>query len=79
MQQHAEKFEYEKAHQLKIKIDSLENYQSKSAIVSTSINNVDVVSILSDDDFAYVNYLKVTNGAVVQGHTIELKKKLNET
>ncbi len=79
MQQHAEKFEYEKAHQLKIKIDSLENYQSKSAIVSTSINNVDVVSILSDEDFAYVNYLKVTNGAVVQGHTIELKKKLNET
>jgi excinuclease ABC subunit C len=78
MQQHAEKFEYEKAHQLKIKIDSLENYQSKSAIVSTSINNVDVVSILSDEDFAYVNYLKVTNGAVVQGHTIELKKKLNE-
>lgn len=79
MQQHAEKFEYEKAHQLKLKIDSLENYQSKSAIVSTSINNVDVVSILSDNDFAYVNYLKVTNGAVVQGHTIELKKKLNET
>jgi len=79
MQQHAEQFEYEKAHQLKLKIDSLENYQSKSAIVSTSINNVDVVSILSDSDFAYVNYLKVVNGAVVQGHTIELKKKLNET
>jgi excinuclease ABC subunit C len=79
MLQHAEQFEYEKAHQLKLKIDSLENYQSKSAIVSTSINNVDVVSILSDADFAYVNYLKVLNGAVVQGHTVELKKKLNES
>lgn len=79
MNQHAEQFEFEKAHQVKLKIDSLENYQSKSAIVSVSINNVDVVSILSDHDFAYVNYLKVVNGAVVQGHTIELKKKLNES
>lgn len=79
MLQHAQQFEYEKAHQLKLKIDSLENYQSKSAIVSTSITNVDVVSVLSDNDYAYVNYLKVANGAVVQGHTIELKKKLNET
>lgn len=79
MARHAEQFEYEKAHQIKLKIDSLENYQSKSAIVSTSINNVDVVSVLSDNDFGYVNYLKVVNGSVVQGHTIELKKKLNET
>ncbi|HRG57512.1 MAG TPA: excinuclease ABC subunit UvrC [Bacteroidia bacterium] len=79
MQLHAEHFEYEKAHQIKLRIDSLENYQSKSAIVSASINNVDVVSILSDVDFAYVNYLKVVNGSVVQGHTIELKKKLNES
>jgi excinuclease ABC subunit C len=79
MQQHAELFEYEKAHQIKLKIDSLENYQSKSAIVSTSINNVDVVSILSDNEFAYINYLKVVNGSVIQGHTIELKKKLNES
>ena len=79
MQQHALQFEYEKAHQLKMKIDSLENYQSKSAIVSTSIHNVDVVSILSDSDFGFVNYLKVVNGSVVQGHTIELKKKLNES
>lgn len=79
MQVHAEHFEYEKAHQIKLRIDSLENYQSKSAIVSASINNVDVVSILSDLGFAYVNYLKVVNGSVVQGHTIELKKKLNES
>jgi excinuclease ABC subunit C len=79
MAQHAELFEYEKAHQLKLKIDSLENYQSKSAIVSASINNVDVVTILSDSDHAYVNYLKVVNGSVVQGHTMELKKRLNET
>jgi excinuclease ABC subunit C len=62
-----------------MKIDSLENYQSKSAIVSVSINNVDVVSIISDENYAYVNYLKVVNGAIVQGYTIELKKKLNET
>jgi excinuclease ABC subunit C len=79
MMMHAEKFEYEKAHRIKIKIDSLENYQSKSAIVSVNINNVDVVSIISDENYAYVNYLKVVNGAIVQGYTIELKKKLNET
>lgn len=79
MNEHARQFEYEKAHQLKLKIDSLENYQSKSAIVSATINNVDVVSIISDADFGYVNYLKVVNGSVVQGHTIELKKKLNES
>jgi excinuclease ABC subunit C len=79
MMMHAEKFEYEKAHRIKMKIDSLENYQSKSAIVSVSINNVDVVSIISDENYAYVNYLKVVNGAIVQGYTIELKKKLNET
>lgn len=71
--------DYEQAHQLKFKIESLENYQSKSAVVSTTIHNVDVFSIASDERYAFVNYLKVANGTVIQTQTIELKKRLDET
>ncbi len=79
MQQYAVAFEFEKAQQIKLKISALENYQSKSVVVNSAINNVDVVTISSNENFAYINYLKVVNGAVVQGHTMELKKKLNES
>lgn len=79
MQGHADNFEFEKAHLLKEKIDSLEKFQSKSAVVSPSINNVDVFSIVTDEKYGYVNFLKVMNGAIIQGHTLELKKKLDET
>ena len=79
MQQHADLFEFEKAHHIKLRIDSLENYQSKSAVVNTAIDNVDVISIVSDEECAYINYLKVTDGAIVMGRTIELRKKLNES
>ncbi len=75
----AEKLDFEKAHLLKEKIKTLENYQSKSVVVSPTINDVDVFSIISDETHAFINYLKVINGAIIQGHTIELKKKLDET
>ena len=69
-----------RSHQLiKEKITLLEKYQSKSVVVSPTINDVDVFSIISDEKYGYVNYLKVINGAIIQGHTIELKKKLEET
>lgn len=79
MKQYADNLQFEKAHQIKEKIEILEKYQSKSVVVSPSINDVDVFSIISDEKYGYVNYLKVINGAIIQGHTIELKKKLDET
>ncbi|MCC6689954.1 MAG: excinuclease ABC subunit UvrC [Bacteroidia bacterium] len=71
--------EYEKAQLLKEKIGLLENYQSKSTVVSPGVDNADVFSIITDTACAYVNYLRIVNGAVIQGYTIEMKKKLDET
>ncbi len=76
---HVEKLEFEKAHIIKEKIDALEKFQSKSTVVSPTITNVDIFSITSDEKTAYVNFLKVVNGSIIQGHTIELKKKLDES
>ena len=76
---HAENLEFEKAQSVKEKLNLLENYQSKSTIVNTKINNVDVFTIVSDENSAFVNYLKISSGAIIQTHTIELKKKLEET
>jgi excinuclease ABC subunit C len=70
---------FEKAQEVKMKIDALEKYQAKSTVVSASITNVDVFTIQSDERSAYVNFFKVIDGAIVQGHTVELKKKLEET
>ena len=78
MHRAAGKMEFEKAQLLKEKIEILERYKSKSTIVNPRIDNVDVVSLINDPDLAYVNYLKVVNGAIVQAHSIELKKKLDE-
>lgn len=75
----SEKLEFEKAQSIKEKIELLRNYQAKSTIVNPKINNVDVFTIVSDEDAAFVNYLKINSGAIVQAHTMELKKKLKET
>ena len=74
----AEKAEFEEAHKIKEKIEMLSNYQARSTVVNPSITNVDIFSIVSDESFAYVNFLKITNGAIIQSHTVELKKKLDE-
>ena len=79
MAEYASTLQFEKAQLLKEKITTLEKYQSKSVVVSPTINDVDVFSIISDEKYGYVNYLKVINGAIIQGHTIELKKRLDET
>ena len=73
------KMEFEKAQSVKEKIDLLNNYQAKSTIVNPKINDVDVFTIVSDEDTAFVNYLKINSGAIIQAHTMELNKKLNET
>lgn len=78
LQQHVEKLEFEKAQIIKEKIDQLEKFQSKSTVVNPSINNVDVFSIVTDEKCGYVNFFKVVNGSIIQAHTIELKKKLDE-
>ena len=79
LQECVDRLEFEKAQLIKEKIDHLEKFQSKSTVVNASIHNVDVFSIITDDKSGYVNYLKVVNGAIIQGHTIELKKKLDES
>jgi len=78
MLQFAEKHEFEEAQKIKEKIDLLANYQAKSTVVNPSISNVDVFSIISDESFAYVNFFKIMNGAIIQSHTTEIKKKLDE-
>ncbi|WP_454804037.1 excinuclease ABC subunit UvrC [Mucilaginibacter phyllosphaerae] len=70
---------FEQAHRLKRKQDLLENYQSKSTVVNSSITDVDVFSIASEEKYAFVNFLKVMNGTITQTQTIELKKRLDET
>jgi len=79
MTQYAEELEFEEAQKIKEKISVLENYQAKSTIVNPSISDVDVFSIVSDDSFAYINFLQISHGAIIRSHTLEIKKKLDET
>ncbi len=79
MSGYAENLEFEKAHELKDRIGLLENYQAKSTVVNYKIHDVDVYSIVSDSYGGYVNFMKINSGAVVQLHTLEIKKKLEET
>ncbi len=76
---YADRMEFEQAQKIKDKIDNLANYQVKSTVVNPSINNVDVFSIISDESYGYVNFFKIMNGSIVQSHTSEIKKKLDET
>ena len=75
----SEKMEFEEAQKIKEKVDLLANYQARSTVVNPSINNVDVFSVISDESFGYVNFFKIANGAIIQSHTTEIKKKLDET
>ena len=79
MKKFSANLEFEKAQSVKEKITLLDNYQSKSTIVNPKINDVDVFTIISDEDTAFVNFLKIKSGAIIQAHTLELSKKLNET
>jgi excinuclease ABC subunit C len=79
MNYYAQQLQFEKAEIIKKKIEGLENYQARSVIVSKTLSNVDVFSILREKDTAYVNYLMVQNGAIIQTHTISLEPKLDET
>jgi len=74
-----EELNFEYAHLYQKKLLVLEKYQSKSTVVNSSITNVDVVSIASDERYAFVNYLKIMNGSIIQTQTIEIKKRLDES
>lgn len=78
MKKYASEMEFEKAQLMKEALEALRNYQSKSTIVSSSLNNVDVFSYLEDERYAYVNYLRIVHGAVNQVHTLALEKKVEE-
>ncbi len=79
MKMFADNMQFEEAQRIKDKIEVLENYQVKSTIVNPKINNVDVFSIISDNAFAYVNFLQLSHGSIVRSHTLEIKKKLDES
>ena len=70
---------YEEAQKIKDKIDLLDNYQHKSTVVSTKLNNIDVFSIVSDSESAFVNYLQISHGRVIRFHNQEIKKRLDES
>ncbi|MBA9073211.1 excinuclease ABC subunit C [Flavobacterium gossypii] len=75
----ASEMKFEEAQKIKDKIETLENYQSRSTIVNPRISNVDVFSIVSDESMAYVNFLQISHGAIIRSHTLEMKKKLDES
>ncbi|MEM9362867.1 MAG: excinuclease ABC subunit UvrC [Bacteroidota bacterium] len=71
--------QFEKAQEIKEKIEILESYQAKSTVVNPKINNVDVFTIISDETHGYVNFLQLSHGSITRSHTLEIKKKLDET
>lgn len=79
MQAHAEKLEFEEAQNIKAKIDNIERYKAKSTVVSPTIHQVDVITVEHDQRKAFVNYLVISNGAIIHGYTAEVNKKLDES
>ena len=79
MEAFAASMEFERAQEIKEKLESLENYQAKSTVVHPKITNVDVFTIISDESYGYVNFLQVAYGSIIRSHTVEIKKKLEES
>lgn len=79
MMDHVARMEFEKAEIMRKKIESLETYSAKSTIVNTRMGNVDVFSILSEGNHAYVNYLRILNGTIADTKTVTLEKQLEES
>ena len=79
MKTFAEEMRFEEAQKIKEKLEILENYQAKSTIVNPKISNVDVFSIVSDESYGYINFLQISYGSIIRSHTLEIKKKLDET
>lgn len=71
--------QFEEAQKIKEKIEILQNYQSRSTIINPKITNIDVFSIVSDESAAFINFLQIAHGSIIRSHTLEIKKKLDET
>jgi excinuclease ABC subunit C len=78
MYSHSNDMNFERAQNIKEKIEVLENYQSRSTVVSNKLNNIDVFTIISDSENAYINYLQIAYGRVIRFHNQEIKKTLDE-
>ncbi len=79
MMEFAENLEFEKAEDIKQKIKVLDSYQNKSTIVNPKLTNLDVFTIIQDEKSGYVNFMRVANGSIIQSHTMEFKKRLDES
>ncbi|MBF6608071.1 MAG: excinuclease ABC subunit UvrC [Flavobacterium sp.] len=79
MNELAADMQFEQAQRIKEKMEVLEKYQSRSMVANPRITNVDVFSIVSDESAAYINFLQIAHGSVVRSHTLELKKRLEES
>lgn len=75
----AQEFQFEQAHAFKTKLDLLDNFQAKSTVVSNTLTNIDVFSVTSNEKCAFINFLKVVNGSIIQTQSLEIQKKLEET
>lgn len=78
MEQLANNMEYEKAQLYKVRLDALQQYQIKSTVVSSRITDADIFSLATDEHFAYINFLRIVKGAIINDHTLQLKKNLNQ-
>lgn len=78
MLNYSKEFRYEEAQTIKDKIDILSKFRSRSAVVSSTIKNVDVFALTQDTDNTYINFMKVVNGAIIQAYTLELKSRVDE-
>ncbi len=78
MLNYARSYHFEQADIVRLKIETLEKYKGRSTIVNPKISNVDVFSILDEESHAYVNFMKIVNGAIVQSHNVEVVKKIAE-
>ena len=79
MRAYADQMAFEQANDMKNKLEVLEKYQSKSTIVNPKIDNVDVFNLATDANAAYINYFRISNGAIIQSNTLEIKKRLDES
>ncbi len=79
MQEEASKMAFESAQRFKEKLELLEKYQAKSLVANPNVSSLDVFTIVTDDKLAFVNYMRIKNGALIVSKTVELRKKLDET
>ena len=79
MKKLAAEYKFEEANEIKQKYDLIENYKAKSIIANSVVNNTDIFAYADDENSAYVNILRVSKGAIIQGYTIEYKKRIDET